>query len=238
MKNVLVVGARGGMGSAIVDELINKGFNVFGVDISSNPNIEKLRYYQCDITKEEQIVNVYNDISKSVDELYGIVFAAGIYKMDSLLEISDEDMKRILDINVLSVQRINRIFFKLLKKDSRIVIITSELSTLDPLPFNGIYSMSKSLLEKYAYSLRMEVNNFGIKVTTIRPGAVKTQMINQSTTSIDEFINKTEIQKEASTKFKNIVDSVESKTIEPSKIATLVNNILNKNRALLFMQRP
>ena len=230
MKNVIVVGAAGGMGSSIASKLISENYNVFGIDISNNTDIDKLNYYQCDITKEDQLIQVYNQISSEIDGLFAIVFAAGIYKMDSLLEISDDEMKRILDINVLSVQRINRIFFNLLKENSRIVIITSELATLDPLPFNGIYTMSKSLLEKYAFSLRMEVNNFGIKVVTIRPGAVKTKMIGQSTSSMDEFVQKTKIQKRASTKFKKIVDSVESKTIEPVKIANLVNKILAKRK--------
>lgn len=230
MKNVLVVGANGGMGSAIASKLLSENYNVFGIDITPSSKVEKLNYFQCDITNEESLSYIYKDISEKIDNLYAIIFAAGIYKMDSLLEISDAEMKRILDINVLSVQRINRIFFNLLKKDSRIVIITSELATLDPLPFNGIYTMSKSLLEKYAFSLRMEVNNFGIKVTTVRPGAVKTNMIGQSTSSMDEFVEKTKVQKEASTKFKKIVDSVESKTIEPEKIAKLINKIVNKKK--------
>ncbi len=230
MKNVLVVGVSGGMGQAIATKLISDGYSVFGMDIANNPQINKLSYFKCDITSEEQITNVYKDIFSRVNELYAIVFAAGTYKMDSLLEISDKDMKRILDINVLSVQRINRIFFPLLKKNSRIVVITSELAKLDPLPFNGIYTMTKSLLEKYAFSLRMEVNNFGIKVVTVRPGAVKTSMIGQSTKSLDEFVNNTTIQKQASTKFKKIVDSVESKSIEPSKIGKLISKVLKKKK--------
>lgn len=228
MKNVLVIGALGGMGSSIVSKLITEGYNVFGVDIANNPSVKEFEYYQCDITNEEQITQVYKQISKQIDSLYAIVFAAGIYKMDSLLEISDLEMKNILDINVLSVQKINKIFFGMLKPLSKIVIITSELATLDPLPFNGVYTMSKSLLEKYAFSLRMEVNNLGIKVTTVRPGAVKTKMIGHSMSSMDEFVKKTQIHKEASKKFKKIVNSVESKTIDPSKIAELVNKILAK----------
>lgn len=228
MKNVLLIGACGGMGKSIANKLISNGYNVFGLDIKDNPNIKNLNYYKCDITNKEQLHNVYNDIFNKVDNLYSIVFASGIYKMGSLLEISDEEMKKIVDINVLSVQRINKIFFPLLKRGSKIVIITSELATLDPLPFNGIYTITKSFLDKYAFSLRMEVNNFGIKVVVIRPGAVDTNMIGDSTNSLSTFVNNTEIHKDASYKFKKIIDSVEAKKISPDKIGLLVNKIMLK----------
>lgn len=228
MKNVLIVGACGGMGKAIAEKLINKGYNTFGIDIADSSDVQGLHYRKCNITSEEQVASAFAEVSSQVDELFAIIFAAGIYKMDSLLEISDQQMKKIVDVNVLSVQRINRVFFPLLRRNSRLVIITSEVAVLDPLPFNGIYSITKSFLEKYAFSLRMEVNNFGIKVVTVRPGAVKTNMIGASTTSLDEFVGKTVIHKQASTRFRKIVNSVESKTVEPAKIGNLINKILSK----------
>ena len=96
MKNVLVVGASGGMGQEIAKKLLLEGYNVFGIDRVNNPNIEKLNYYKCDIPSEEQTKDVYSNISKDISNLFAIVFAAGIYKMDSLLEIDNERMKKIL----------------------------------------------------------------------------------------------------------------------------------------------
>lgn len=228
MKNVLLVGAAGGMGEAITKKLIAENYQVFGIDIAKKEITENLTYFQCDILDEKALEKVKEKLATKIDELYAIIFVAGIYKMDSLLEISDKEMKKVVDINVLSVQRINRLFFSFLKKDSRIIITTSELATLDPLPFNGIYSITKAFLEKYAFSLRMEVNNLSIKVVTLRPGAVQTKMIKSSTSSMEEFVNKTKIHKKSSTKFKHIVDSVESKAIEASKLANLVFKILEK----------
>ena len=45
----------------------------------------------------------------------------------------------------------------LLKKGSKIIITTSELAPLDPVPFTGSYAVTKGALDKYAYSLRMEL---------------------------------------------------------------------------------
>ena len=78
-------------------------------------------------------------------------------------------------------------------KNSKIIITSSELAPLDPLPFTGLYGISKSTVEKYAYSLRMELNLLNIKVAIIRPGAVKTSLLDVSMKSLDDFCNKTKL---------------------------------------------
>ena len=114
----------------------------------------------------------------------------------------------------------------LLTKKSRIVITTSELAPLDPLPFTGIYGITKTALEKYAFSLRMETNLLDIPVSIIRPGAVDTGLIGVSTTALDKFVKNTKLYKCNATRFKGIVDSVESRKITPDKIALKVLSAL------------
>lgn len=230
MKTILVTGCLGGIGSSTTKELIKNGYKVVGFDIKENSDIEGLDYYKVNIRDEESIKNAFNEIKSKYDELYAIIHLSGIYIMDSLLEISDEELERIFDINFKGIARINRIFFPMLKKGSRILMTSSELAPLDPLPFNGIYSIVKSTVEKYAFSLRMELNIFGIRVSLLRPGAIKTDMIGESMSSLEKFVSKTEIHKNSSLKFKKIVDSVESKTIEPSKLAMFINKIISKKK--------
>ena len=62
----------------------------------------------------------------------------------------------------------------MLKNGSKILITTSELAPLDPLPFTGIYAVTKGALDKYAYSLRMELQLLGMRVSVLRAGAVDT----------------------------------------------------------------
>ena len=98
-------------------------------------------------------------------------------------------------------------------------MISSELAPLDPLPFTGIYAISKTAIEKYAYSLRMELQLLDYKVIIIRPGAVDTTLLDVSTSRLDDFVNNTKLYTCNAQKFKNIVDSVESKKVPPEKIA-------------------
>lgn len=229
MKNVLVIGALGGMGKAVCELLKEKGYNVYKIDY--HPNNDSLdNYYQCDIRSMANIQNVYEDLSTKIDELYAIIHVAGVYYMDSLLEMEEERIKKIFDINVFGIYRINKVFLPLLKKGSRIIITSSEVAPLKPLPFNGIYSITKATIEKYAYSLRMETNLLGIYVAIIRPGAVKTNLLNNSLSELDSFCEKTEVFQNSSKKFKKIVDSVESKSITPERLAKVVYKAVKKRK--------
>ncbi len=235
MKNVLVTGATGGMGSAISKSLLAKGYRVFGIDYKEGEKIEGLNFFNCDVTDSESIGKVYDEIKAVTPVLDAIVHTAGIYDMDSLIEMDEKRFIRIFDINFFGVFRINKAFAPLLKKGSRIVITSSELAPLDPLPFNGIYGITKSVLEKYAFSLRMETNLLGIPVSIIRPGAVKTGLLNASTQAISRFVENTKMYKCNAEKFGKIVDSVESKNVPAEKIADLVLDALeSKNPKYIY----
>lgn len=88
---------------------------------------------------------------------------------------------------------VNKAFIPYLKSGGRILMTTSELATLDSLPFTGIYAVSKAALDKYAYSLDMEVQLLGIKASVIRAGAVNTGMLGASTDALEKFCEKTKL---------------------------------------------
>lgn len=228
MKTILITGINGGMGAATAEKFISSGYQVYGLDIQESSAIEGVNYFKCDITDESRINEIFKEISTKIDRLDAIVSLAGIYVMDSLLEIDNEKLKKILDINSLGAYRIVKNFFPLLKERSKVIIISSEVAPLDPLPFNGIYTISKSLLEKYAFSLRMELNLFNIDVVLLRPGAVKTNLLNDSMSELDKMCEKTVIHKNTSKKFKKIVNSVESKSVPSNKVAEKIYIIENK----------
>ena len=222
MKNILVTGATGGMGKAICSLLSEKGYNVFGLDYREDELKGNVEFFKCDVTDMESVTEVFSKISEKVTRLDAVVHTAGIYNLDSLIEMSEESFERIFDINLFGVFRINKVFAPLMTKGSRIIITTSELAPLDPLPFTGIYGITKAALEKYAFSLRMETNLLGIPVTVIRPGAVDTGLIGVSTAALERFVENTNLYKCNATRFKKIVDSVESRKISPDKIADKV----------------
>lgn len=234
MQNVLVTGALGGMGAAICKHLADNGYRVFGID-RKIPKNTPLAYklFACDVTRSEEISEIAEVIRKEAGELFAIIHTAGIYDLDSLVEISEERFTRIFDINLFGVYRINQAFLPLMKRGSRIVITTSELAPLDPLPFTGLYGITKSALEKYSSSLRMELQLLGISVSVIRPGATETGLLGDSTTALDRFCEGTKLYPFNAERFKKIVDSVESRKIPSERIAKLALKAISSKKPRL-----
>ena len=226
--SVLITGAYGGMGRATAKALRDSGFRVFALDKTVGEIEENIVPIMTDITDENSIKNAFRQISEHTDALFSVIHFAGIYMLDSLVEMDSEDFERIFRINLGGAFLVNKTFLPLLKKDSRIVITTSELAPLDPLPFTGIYAVTKSALDKYAYSLRMELQLIDIKVSVLRAGAVSTGMLGVSTDALDRFCNKTALYTCNAERFRQIVVGVEARSVDSSRIADKVLRILNK----------
>ncbi len=219
------------MGRATVELLKNQDYLIFALDKKIGKAEENVIPIETDITSEESIKSALGVVKKHTDKLDFIVHFSGIYMLDSLVEMDDESFCHIFHVNLRGAFLINKTFLPLLSRGSRILITTSELAPLAPLPFTGIYAVTKSALDQYAYSLCMELQLLGIQVSVLRAGAVKTNMLGVSTDALERFCEKTDLYTCNAKRFRQIVERVEARCIPPRKLAKKVINILNKRKS-------
>ena len=230
MQSVLITGAGGGMGKATARLLAAEGVRVFALDRTPMAAEENIFPVAVDITSEDSLREAFQLVAEQTDGLDAVVHFAGVYMLDSLVEMGSDAFRKIFDVNVLGAFLVNKTFLPLLSGGSRIIITTSELAPLDPLPFTGIYAVTKAALDKYAYSLRMELQLLHIPVTVLRAGAVQTAMLGTSTAALDRFCKETKLYSCNAKRFKTIVDRVEARNIPPERIARKVRRILRKKK--------
>lgn len=230
MRDVLVTGGNGGMGRAAVSALVARGYRVFALDLTAAEQGESVISIAADLTREEDVTAAFETVRGYTDSLYAIIHFAGIYMLDSLVELLPEDFRRIFEVNVQAAYLVNRAFMPLLAEGARILITTSELAPLDPLPFTGIYAVTKAALDKYAYSLRMELQLLGIGVSVLRAGAVDTGMLGASTDALDRFCERTKLYTCNADRFKAIVEGVEARRISAERVAERAVRIIEKRR--------
>lgn len=183
-----------------------------------------------DVTDPKAIETVYDALRANGTQLFAIVYMAGIYDTDSLIEIDEARMKRIFEVNVFGAYRTIKAFYPILEKNGRVVLATSELAPLDPLPFTGLYGITKGTLEQYAFSLAMELQLLGVSVSVIRPGAVETPLLGRSVERIESFTEKTERYPDQAERFLYVTRKVESKSVPPEAVAKKLIGILSKRR--------
>ena len=233
MDYVLITGGASGMGRATALKFASQGYYVFSCDIkTSGEKIENIEEIILDVRDFDSIEKAKEIVSVKTNRLCAVLNFAGIIMMQSLVEMSEADFVKIFDINLAGVFRINKVFFPFLEQGKgKILITTSELAPNKILPFNAIYSISKKALDAYAEGLRMELGLLGIQVVTLRPGAVETKLLDDSTQSMNNLKANTALYKNNTSKFKKIVDSQQGTAIPPEKIANLVYKIIKKKKA-------
>ncbi len=230
MRSVLITGAYGGMGRAAATLLRDRGYRVFALDLKVGEPCNNIIPICADITSESSVKEAFQKVKSGTDSLFAILHFAGIYMLDSMIEMENADFRRMFDVNLHGAFLVNKTFFPLLEKGSRILITTSELAPLDPLPFTGVYAVTKKALDGYAYSLAMELQLLGIRVSVLRAGAVETGMLGASTDALDRFCEKTELYSCNAKRFKAIVNRVEARCIKPEKLAKKAEKIIRKRK--------
>lgn len=231
---VLITGAASGIGRATADYFIARGHRVFGIDIRPT---EDFPCFVADITDETALLQVKEKLSEQAIVLDAIVNVAGMHMMTSLVEGKCSSMKKIVDINLCGTMLVNRVFHSCLREKGRIVIVTSEVASLDPLPFNGLYSVTKTALDAYAQALRQELNLIGQKVIAVRPGAVETPLCHGSVKATAELADTTALYKKQAKSFSGLAAKFMGKPIKAEKLAALLYKATTVKHPKLIYQK-
>ena len=235
MQYVLITGASSGIGKSLKDIFLQNNYHVIALDIKEIDPQDNLDSFICDITNKESLQNVKNTLDKQNIKLDYIINVAGIHMMASLVESPLEEMQRLININLNGTMSVNRIFHSLLKEKGRIIIITSEVASFDPMPFNGLYNVSKTALDPYAQALRQELNLINQKVITFRPGAVKTPLCDSSLTGTQNLVDSTILYKKQAGKFLKLVTMFMGKPLSPTKMAKFIyKKSIKKHPKLIY----
>lgn len=222
---VLITGAAAGIGAAVAKRFLENGHTVYALDIHTPAQGVPL---VADITDEEQLAFHAQSLQKSGALLDAIFHFAGVHTMASFIEGDMQKIKRLMEINVLGAMLVNKTFHPLLAPGGRVYITSSEVAPLAPLPFNGVYSVSKTAVDCYAQALRQELNLLGQRVITLRPGAVQTELAAGSARSTKALCENTVLYKTQSKNFCRLVEKFTGKPMPAEKFAAFVYKIALK----------
>ena len=178
MRKILITGASTGIGRAIALALDQEGWKVFA-GARSQKDIKTLKTEASknlvpvllDITKEEDIKKTLETVGDSLD---GLINNAGIVLPGPLEIMSLEDIRKQLDVNVIGQIAVTQTFLPCLRKSQGRIVFMSSVSGMIAFPLLGAYAASKHALEAVGDSFRRELKKWGIKVSIIEPGSMKT----------------------------------------------------------------
>ena len=194
---ILVSGAARGLGLTQAEALLEAGATVYALDRLAEPSPEferiqtraakelgtTLHYRQIDVQDTDNLHAVVKDIADSTDRLDGLIAAAGIQQETSALEYSAEDANRMFAINVTGCFMTAQAAAKQMLRFERGGSIAMIASMSAHIANRGLicpaYNASKAGVLQLARNLASEWGEHGIRVNTISPGYIATEMVEE-----------------------------------------------------------
>lgn len=179
MKVILITGASSGIGYQAAELLARKGYKVYG----AARRVEKIEPLaslgvvpvRMDLTDEASVRECVEGIIAAEGRIDVLVNDAGYGYFGSVEDVSIEEARRQLEVNVFALARLIQLVLPSMRehRSGRIINVAS-VAGRAVLPYGGWYCVSKYAVEALSDSLRMELKPFGIKVSVIEPGGIKT----------------------------------------------------------------
>lgn len=217
---IVVTGASKGLGKAICERLLEKGFEVFGIA----RNIEGLPFpsMACDVSSYEQVKAVSQKLKKDGVRITGLINAAGIASMNLAVTTPASVAVNIINVNLLGTIYCCQNFAPLMLRNKAGSIVNfSTIAVALGLKGESIYAASKAGVEGFTRSFAREMADFNVKVNCIAPGPIDTNLLKGIT----------------STQIQNIVSQqIIPKQFTPSAVSDLVEILLDERSGALSGQ--
>ncbi|MGC6511488.1 MAG: SDR family NAD(P)-dependent oxidoreductase [Parvibaculales bacterium] len=190
-KVSVITGAAGGIGSALAFELAGKGSHLALCDVdetalsavaeSLKESGVKVTTHVLDVTKKSQFSRVYKDILKSHSKVNLVINNAGITLQKSFNNHSIKDLERMININLWGVVYGCHFFKDALadaaETDEAHVVNLSSMAAFAGFPNQSSYVFTKMAVQGLSDTLWAEWSTKGIGVTSVHPGAIRTNIM-------------------------------------------------------------
>jgi NAD(P)-dependent dehydrogenase (short-subunit alcohol dehydrogenase family) len=227
MATVLVTGASSGIGEATALRLAQRGLRVLA-GVRRDEDAARLRAQGVepvflDVTDAEQIARL--DVG---DELVGLVNNAGVALASPLEFVPIDELRRQLEINVIGQVAVTQAVLPALRAGKGRVVFIGSIAGRSALPFLGPYAASKFGLEAIADSLRVELRPWGMHVSIVEPGSIKTPIWTKGAERADSLRNPAvnELYGASLEKFRKLALKRGLNGIEPDAVARIVEHAL------------
>ena len=231
-KTALVTGAASGIGRALAMELYQQGATLYACDINEQglkslsqqvANPQRFITRMLDVTQREQYDQCILKIIGQHNSLDYIFNNAGIVSGGDFNKMSDDQLNKVIDINLWGVIHGTRAAYKVMcQQQSGHIINVASTAGVVPVPLSTAYTATKFAVIGLSAALREEARQHGVRVSAVIPGIVKTN-IYETALNIEGH------------NYKASIDAVPIKGISADQAAKIIiAGVLKNKREIVF----
>lgn len=191
-RAVLITGCSTGIGRAAAERLVAKGWPVYAtarrletIKDLADAGCHTLALDVCDDASMEAAVR---EVEQAEGAVFALVNNAGYGQEGAVEEVPMEDVRRVFETNVFGLSRLTQLVLPGMRKQGagRIVNVSSMGGKIS-IPGGGYYHATKHAVEAISDTLRFEVRRFGVHVSVVEPGTIKTAFGDTATKSVEHL---------------------------------------------------
>ncbi|MGB8452283.1 MAG: SDR family oxidoreductase [Anaerocolumna sp.] len=187
MKTILITGGNSerGIGLGTAKRFAKEGWRVVILDLAKEPGegcrkvIENSNgaYYSCDVSNKAQVDSVMGDLFKKIGFVDVLFNNAGILQWVPFVDVTEEQYDREMNVNLKSMYLVGQPIARKMMEEKRGVIINSgSMGGKDGAAFQSVYAASKGAVIQLTKIMAKELGPYGIRVNSICPGIIQTDI--------------------------------------------------------------
>jgi len=183
----VITGGSSGIGLALARQFVTNGFDVLiAADTHVSQAAQTLRHeapsarveaLETDLSTEEGVSTLYRAIQATGRPVDALAANAGIGAGESFFDEPRSAWSKVIETNITgTLDIVHRVGRDMRSRGQGRILITSSIASHTPSPFLAVYSASKAFLQSFAAAIRNELQESGVTVTALMPGATDTQI--------------------------------------------------------------
>ena len=196
-KVMLITGATSGVGKALAEHYYKKNYKLIlvggskeKVDKQSKKFKKNTLFICADLTKSKDVKRILSESITKFKKIDILIANAGLYEPDKIISGNPDRWERVISVNVTSVFRLVNLVLPHMKKNKfGDIAITSSISGHQAIHWEPIYSASKHAIQSFAHGLRTQVSKNNIRVISIAPGMIMTELWDLDPIKDKKYIN-------------------------------------------------
>ena len=236
-KVILITGATSGIGRALSDFYYKKDYQLIltGSSIRKINNLKKIYTSKAfvkkvDLTNSYQLNNFVKECLIKFKRIDILIANAGIYEPSSIIKGDPDKWDKVVSVNLSSIFRLINLVLPGMKKNKfGDIAITSSISGHQAIYWEPIYSATKHAIQSFAHGLRVQVSKYNIRVISIAPGVVLTELWNVNPKK-DKKLIKNKINKGEALMVEDVVECFDFALSRPRHVTLRDLVVLPRNQ--------
>ena len=244
-SGVVITGASSGIGKACALYLDSRGWRVFAgvrkaadgeaLAKAASPRLSPLIL---NVTDAKTVSDAATQVEKALGDvaLIGIVNNAGIGTGGPVEFLDPSELRRQMDVNLVGPLTVIQAFMPMIRRGRGRIVNVSSVGGKVATPFVGPYCASKFALEALSDSLRAELKPWGIEVSLVEPGAVKTAMFEKARNTVDDVLGV--LPAEGTRYYGNEIEAMRGLIASQERVAVSAEAVARVVEHALIARRP